>query len=266
MPVSPGAKLQKATILLENPVAVVSKSSHKVQANAFVNFLHTPAAQKIFADSGYRPVLKSVAKSYHFVRPPGLFTISSAKLGLNGLTRVNRRFFDPNNAYLVVVGDVTHEQVMAGANKAFTGLVTLSLALGIGANTAVYSFMDSILLRELPVPKPGSLALLNWHSKEPRGIRPNHVMHGSDGSTWGDAKTGKTSGIFPFGAFELLEQDNSVFSSLFAYCPSDKRSLTIHGQAEISAGEYDHFPEQAFFMCGGLEDLERQARELMKES
>jgi len=41
---------------------------------------------------------------------------------------------------------------------------------------------------------------------------------------------------------------------------------TIEAFKKISEGVYDHFPEQAFFMCGGLEDLERQAHELMKDS
>ena len=86
-------------------------------------------------------------------------------------------------------------------NRGFTALAVLSLALGIGANTAIYSFMDSILLRALPIADPESLALLNWHSREPRGIRPNHVMHSMDGSTWADGKSGMTSGIFPFGVF-----------------------------------------------------------------
>ncbi|MFG2036630.1 F0F1 ATP synthase subunit beta [Dactylosporangium sp. NPDC048998] len=40
---------------------------------------------------------------------------------------------------------------------------------------------------------------------------------------------------------------------------------TIESFKKISEGEYDHFPEQAFFMCGGLEDLERNAHELMKD-
>jgi len=39
---------------------------------------------------------------------------------------------------------------------------------------------------------------------------------------------------------------------------------TIQAFKKISEGEYDHLPEQAFFMCGGLEDLERKAAELMK--
>jgi F-type H+/Na+-transporting ATPase subunit beta len=41
---------------------------------------------------------------------------------------------------------------------------------------------------------------------------------------------------------------------------------TVEAFKKLSEGEYDHFPEQAFFMCGGLEDLERKAKELMKDS
>jgi F-type H+-transporting ATPase subunit beta len=40
---------------------------------------------------------------------------------------------------------------------------------------------------------------------------------------------------------------------------------TVEAFKKIAEGEYDSFPEQAFFMCGGLEDLERQAHELMKD-
>jgi len=39
---------------------------------------------------------------------------------------------------------------------------------------------------------------------------------------------------------------------------------TIEAFKKISEGEYDHYPEQAFFMCGGLEDLERNADKLAK--
>jgi len=59
------------------------------------------------------------------------------------------------------------------ANKSFTLLAILSLALGIGANTAIFSFMDSILLRSLPVPDPQSLVMLSWHT-------PREETHGTD--------------------------------------------------------------------------------------
>ncbi|HSB76047.1 MAG TPA: permease prefix domain 1-containing protein, partial [Terriglobales bacterium] len=51
------------------------------------------------------------------------------------------------------------------ANKAFSAVAILSLALGIGANTAIYSFMESILMRSLPVADPESLVVLNWQSR-----------------------------------------------------------------------------------------------------
>ena len=57
------------------------------------------------------------------------------------------------------------------ANRMFIVLAVSSLALGIGANTAIYSFMDSILLRSLPVPDPESLVMLNWHAQPERDSR-----------------------------------------------------------------------------------------------
>ena len=62
------------------------------------------------------------------------------------------------------------------ANRLFTLLAVSSLALGIGANTAIYSFMDAILLRSLPVADPESLVVLNWHAK-PRTARLRDARH-----------------------------------------------------------------------------------------
>src|SRR5579871_2681604 len=54
------------TILIENPVAVSTKSAHPEQAKAFLDFLFTPAAQRIFAQNGYRPVMSGVAPVSQF--------------------------------------------------------------------------------------------------------------------------------------------------------------------------------------------------------
>ena len=122
------------------------------------------------------------------------------------------------------------------ANKTFSLLAILSLALGIGANTAIYSFMDSLLLRSLPVADPESLAVLNWHTKI---AGRDFVMHAMSGSTWGDPKGGETSGIFPYPAFELIRANsNPVFSSVFAYYPTRKVNVTVKGQAEQLSGEF----------------------------
>jgi sulfate transport system substrate-binding protein len=92
--------IPKATILIENPIAVTKDSPDKAPANAFLRFLRTPTSQQVFADYGYRPVVKSVenANRKKFPVRPGLFTID--QLGLGGWTKVQKRFFDPSNSIM----------------------------------------------------------------------------------------------------------------------------------------------------------------------
>jgi len=96
-------QIPRATLLIETPAALTKTGLKKPAAKAFFKYLWSATAQKAFADQGYRPVLKSVAKSYRFVQPPGLFTINSKKWGLNGWTKVNRRFFNPNNGIMAKI-------------------------------------------------------------------------------------------------------------------------------------------------------------------
>jgi F-type H+-transporting ATPase subunit beta len=65
---------------------------------------------------------------------------------------------------------------------------------------------------------------------------------------------------------ERFLSQNTYAAEQFTGTPGSTVPLkeTIEAFKKISEGEYDHFPEQAFFMCGGLEDLERKAHELMK--
>jgi sulfate/thiosulfate-binding protein len=93
-------QIPNATLLVESPAALTKTGLKKPAAKAFYKYLWSSTAQKAFADQGYRPVLKSVAKGYHFVQPPSLFTISSKQWGLNGWTKLNRRFFDPNKGIM----------------------------------------------------------------------------------------------------------------------------------------------------------------------
>jgi sulfate transport system substrate-binding protein len=79
-----------STILIENPIAVAARSKHAATASAFVDFLRSEPAQKLYAERGYRPVNTAAAAGAGFPEPAGLFTIKD----LGGWSEVNKRFFD----------------------------------------------------------------------------------------------------------------------------------------------------------------------------
>ena len=93
----------KNTLLIETPAALTKSGLKNPTAKAFYNYLWSASAQRAFAAQGYRPVVKSVAKNYHFFKPAGLFTISTTKLGLNGWTKVNTRFFHPTKGIVAKI-------------------------------------------------------------------------------------------------------------------------------------------------------------------
>jgi sulfate transport system substrate-binding protein len=79
------------TLLIENPAAVTKNSQHPKEAKAFLDFVHTPQAQRIFAENGYRPVVKGAdTAGQSFPTPSGLFTIAD----LGGWPEVASRYFD----------------------------------------------------------------------------------------------------------------------------------------------------------------------------
>src|SRR5262252_3909551 len=120
-----------------------------------------------------------------------------------------------------------------GSNKTFTVLAIVSLALGIGANTAIFSFMDSILLRSLPVSDPKSLVLLEWHTEK-------RTLHGTNrhDDSYNDPKGGFVGGFFSYPAFEQLRNGGSVFASVFGYQGAGRLHVLAGGQAGLDNGEY----------------------------
>lgn len=98
----------------------------------------------------------------------------------------------------------------------FTFVAVLSLALGIGANTAIFTLLDQILLRLLPVKDPQQLVLLS--------MKGSHY-----GSNWG-------GNAISYPMYVDFSQHNQVFSGMFCRFPY-YLSLTFNGQTERVAGE-----------------------------
>jgi len=129
--------------------------------------------------------------------------------------------------------DIRYALRAMAANPLFTATAALSLALGIGANTAIYSFMDAILMRSLPVAHPEQLAIVEWHS--PR--RPG-VVRGINGSARRYGKSGTTSPNFPYAEYTTLRADRRIFSTLVAYTYARNFNVIARGEAESIAGEF----------------------------
>src|SRR5262245_34544310 len=169
--------------------------------------------------------------------PEGAMTEARRRFGNVGLKREESREIWMTRFFSELGQDVRYGFRAMAANKAFSALAVLSLALGIGANTAIFSLMESILLRSLPVADPESLVVLNWHSRPPQdgGF---HVVHGIQGVFWPGDRGALVSGIFPYAAFETLREENPVFSTLFGYFNGHTKTLAFRGQATSAGTEY----------------------------
>jgi predicted permease len=101
-------------------------------------------------------------------------------------------------------------------SRGFAVVAALTLALGIGANTAIFTLLDQVMLRLLPVKDPQQLVLLT--------MRGHHY-----GNNWG-------GNAISYPMYRDFQDHNEVFSGMFCRFP-DHVSLTFGGQSERVAAE-----------------------------
>ncbi|MGH9935748.1 MAG: ABC transporter permease [Blastocatellia bacterium] len=113
----------------------------------------------------------------------------------------------------------------------FTAIAVISLALGIGANTALFSVVDAMLLKTLPVKEPERLAL--FRSVAPREFNPGPYA----GNSSTDAATGRRAMTsFPYQSFQRMRGQQSALSDVFAF--GDVRlNVDADGQADVASGQ-----------------------------
>jgi macrolide transport system ATP-binding/permease protein len=137
--------------------------------------------------------------------------------------------------------DVRYAWRTMATHRAVTIFATLSLALGIGANTAIYSFMEAVLLRTLPVPDPNSLVVMVWKAKPFTFSRSDEefVLQNISGSTYRASDGGVEARIFPYPGFERLRDASSPYlSSIFTMFRGGRMNVLIDGQAELTDAQY----------------------------
>jgi predicted permease len=130
-----------------------------------------------------------------------------------------------------LIQDLRYGFRMLLKQKGLTAIAMLSLALGIGANTALFSVVDAMLLKMLPVREPERLVLF-------RSVAPKEFSAGSySGSGRIDPVTGQRSMTsFAYQSFQRLREQQGPMSEIFAFADVTL-NVNAGGQAELASGQ-----------------------------
>ena len=111
----------------------------------------------------------------------------------------------------------------------FTAIAVVSISLGVGASTAVFSLVNAILLRSLPVPRPHELRVLEWSGSEVRMSSFEGVSVQS-GNRWSSAD------CVTHLTFQRLRDACAVQADVFGFCPVHEAVASVRGESFVAAG------------------------------
>ena len=125
--------------------------------------------------------------------------------------------------------DLRHAIRMLWQAKGWTTVVVLSLALGIGANTALFSAMNGMLLTKVPVKDPDTLVRFLFWGR-------NDMSNSSSGYGYSnktpDGQDVRASFSYPM--YKQFVADNRTMTDLFACAPQGRMNVVVDGQADLS--------------------------------
>lgn len=131
-----------------------------------------------------------------------------------------------------VLQDLRYGIRMLFHNKALAGVAVVSLGLAIGANTAMFSLVDAVVLKTLPVKKPHELVLFNWLSGE------GSMARAISGTLNKDNATGLSSSTsFSYDTFKQFRDHGRTMTDVFAFAELEQLTVNADGQAEIATGQ-----------------------------
>ena len=124
--------------------------------------------------------------------------------------------------------DLIHAARMLRQSKGWTIVVLLSLALGIGANTALFTAVNGVLLQTVTVPDPGSLVRLKWAGE-------NDMVRGTSEYGSNQPYNGKrVTATFSYPGYLELRKANKTLTDIAALNPNNRLNVVINGDADLA--------------------------------
>jgi len=124
---------------------------------------------------------------------------------------------------------------MLAKNPGFTAVAVATLALGIGANTAIFSLVNAVMLQSLPVQHPEQLVVPQWSA---HGL-PQNIGSSSFGDCNFHGRPGPNSGgcSFSYPLYKEIREQKDLFSNVAAFAGPAELDLSGNGPASMARGE-----------------------------
>jgi predicted permease len=163
-----------------------------------------------------------------------------AHIDFGGLESIKQQSRESRRGNFIepLIQDVRYGFRMIRKNPGFTAVAVLTLALGLGANTAIFSLINAVMLRSLPVPRPRDIVLLRWAARRGPDTVGSYFWGGCPKES-GDSVVSVPKGCsFSYPMYEQIHTQQSVFSGISAFIGSSDFHINVNGLPSKAHGDF----------------------------